>query len=366
MTDQRHLFLDESGNTGVSLLDADQPVFSLASTTIARDIAAALIAPLLTQGQAEAKYSRLKNSARGRLALTALFSSPELDNTTTTFTVVDKRFYLIAQMVDKLIEPVLHEGGIDLYSRDAAVGMSNVWYYAGNYIFPSGAWDKLLGSLLAAIRRRTPDAFRSFDQVLADAAKRADRKYSDFLTFLMAARGRLNEFLGVYTEVETFDPAVDSFVLLVQDAMRRTSGSFPVTHDRSKPLAHTEPFLRALMKPDVTARKVGYGERKMELPLRISELSFADSRDHPQLQIADLLAGAAIDCLLSWSGRRPMSEYHATLQETRLASLFIGGLLPDPEIKAAPEPDLGDISIVDGQAQFLKDSGFFDRFRRET
>jgi len=69
------VFCDESGNTCLDLLNADQPLFSLASTNLDADVCRQLIAPLLRQGQAEAKYSKLKGTARGQAALLELFSS---------------------------------------------------------------------------------------------------------------------------------------------------------------------------------------------------------------------------------------------------------------------------------------------------
>lgn len=57
-----HLFCDESGNTGVDLLNVDQPVFALASTNLGSGGAAALVRPLLRQKQVEAKYTKLRQS----------------------------------------------------------------------------------------------------------------------------------------------------------------------------------------------------------------------------------------------------------------------------------------------------------------
>lgn len=57
-----HLFCDESGNTGVDLLNADQPLFSLASTNLDSERAAALVRPLRRQKQVEAKYTKLRGS----------------------------------------------------------------------------------------------------------------------------------------------------------------------------------------------------------------------------------------------------------------------------------------------------------------
>ncbi len=139
-----HLFCDESGNTGVDLLSADQPLFSMASTNLDSERAAQLVRPLLRQGQTEAKYTKLRGSRSGQQALLQFFASPDLTPANAKMMVVDKRYYLITHLVDKLIEPTVYEGGLDLYAGDAHVGLVNVWYYAGHTIFPDGIWEKVL------------------------------------------------------------------------------------------------------------------------------------------------------------------------------------------------------------------------------
>ncbi|RQP21842.1 DUF3800 domain-containing protein [Piscinibacter terrae] len=353
-----HLFCDESGNTGVDLLSEDQPVFALACTNLDAQRSADLLGPLLRQGQREAKYSRLKGNRSGQQALLQFFSSPELTPSTAKFLLADKRYYLITHIVDKLIEPPLHEVGEDLYAGDAHVGLVNVWYHAGRIIFPDGHWDKVMHAVVRAMRERTASAFAYFDETLSQAALATPYDYRDFATGLLLARGRLDEFIGVFTDTEVFDPAVDIFIDMINQWMKIESGRLTVTHDRSKPLKRNERFLRAMMTP-IDPRTIGYGTRQAELPLRISDLDFAESSAHPQLQVADLIAGAAIDCLLAWSGRRPSNDYHEAMKGTRLQELFAGGLLPSIEIERKNEPGAGQKSLVDGSTEFLKDVGYF-------
>jgi hypothetical protein len=73
-----HLFCDESGNTGLDLLDSQQPVFSLASTALSGDAALDLVQPLLRPRQIEVKYSNFKGSRAGQQELLKFFSSPSL------------------------------------------------------------------------------------------------------------------------------------------------------------------------------------------------------------------------------------------------------------------------------------------------
>ena len=147
-----HVYCDESGNTGSALLDPEQPIFSLASTCIETALARDLC-PLARQGQKEAKYAKLKGSPRGQSQLIEFFSSAAINQTNCKFTLADKKFYLVSHMVDKLIEPPLHEAAIDLYAADAHVRLANIWYFGGDLIFPNGGWKAVQVAFLNAIRR---------------------------------------------------------------------------------------------------------------------------------------------------------------------------------------------------------------------
>lgn len=354
------LFYDESGNTGVDLLNVDQPIFSLASTSLCSDIAKELMASLLRPGQSEVKYSKLKSSKQGQSALIEFFKSPHLSVENSKFTVADKEYYLISHLVDKLIEPWLSEHGADLYQNDAHVGLANIWYYTGEMIFP-GYWKRIKRAFVQVIRQRNRDSFNQFETLLTQASRNVPLESRDFATGLLLCRGHLDRYIGVYKDLVVFDPAVDLFVSLTNKWMEQSPGTFHIVHDRSKPLKHNEQFLKALMTP-LGARTIGYGERKAELPLRISNLEFGDSCSYPQIQVADLIAGAAVDCLMAWSGKKTSQHYHEALKDTQLESLFCDGMLPSVANIAKGNPSQpGEINLVDGSTQFLFDAGYFNR-----
>ncbi|WP_159597274.1 hypothetical protein [Hydrogenophaga sp. BPS33] len=261
-------------------------------------------------------------------------------------------------MVDKLIEPPLHEAGHDLYAGDAHVGLVNVWYFAGPTIFP-GYWDRVLSAFVLAMRQRNAAAYAEFDKVLLAAAKRTPPRERDLATGLLLAHGRLGEFLGVFDGMVVFDPAVDTFIALMHKWMEQHDGMLRVTHDRSKPLKKSESFLRTMMTP-LPPRMIGYGQRQVELPLRVSTLEFGDAALSRRLQLADLVAGAAIDCWKAGAGGKPVSDYHAQLRESRLLSLLVDGMLPNPDnIGRRNEPGPGQVNLVDGSAAFVADVEVF-------
>ena len=132
-----------------------------------------------------------------------------------------------------------------------------------------------------------------------------------------------------------------------------------------KPLARSEDVLRALMAPAPT-RVIGYGDRKHELPLRISLLEFGNSEDHPSLQLADVIAGAVIIWCMVNSGRRPRTDYHERLAGTKLQELCVGTMLPSLAPAASQPPKAGEVSLVDGNTAFLVRSGSLRSPKRDN
>ena len=95
--------------------------------------------------------------------------------------------------------------------------------------------------------------------------------------------------------------------------------------------------------------------------MRIRELDFGDSVSHLPLQVADLIAGAVVDCLLAWSGKRLSTDFHEAMRATRLPDLLVDGMLPSTDLSRKNERETGQSSLVDGAAQFLKEVGFTGR-----
>jgi hypothetical protein len=82
---------------------------------------------------------------------------------------------------------------------------------------------------------------------------------------------------------------------------------------------------RAASGPTVATRIIGYGQWQRELPLRISTLEFSDSKLVASLQIADLIAGAAVDYLKSAFRKQPLTKYQSSLQAV-LFPVHVGGM----------------------------------------
>ena len=345
-------FFDESGNTGADFLHVSQPIFALACTVIDTETAKALASPLLRQTQTEVKYSKLKGSASGRKAIINLLNLDVISQDYFLVAASDKRFALVAQFIDKILEPAFYESGIDMYANDMAPNLATMIHHAGPHAFPDGRWDQFLDAFGKSLFHRSKECYDEFDRILENLNE-SEKPFFDIKRYLLAGLGKLDERLCSFKTNVAFDPAADSFVLLTSQLMTKLVGRFDVMHDESKPLKNQEQMLRLLMNPEATPTSIGYPGREMELPLRISKLSFGNSKFHPELQLADLIAGATVDYLSAKLGHRPMDSYREELSQTNLPKIIISVVAARAEISRSNSPEPGQKSLVDGMALFL-------------
>lgn len=122
------VFLDESGNTGPDLLNADQPVFVLSSVCLDSATCTAILEPLSHINADELYFTRLRKCSNFRSAVTELLSSDLVNGQTVKVYFLHKRFMVTCKYLDLLLEPMLHESGIDCLDGGMNLSHANMHY----------------------------------------------------------------------------------------------------------------------------------------------------------------------------------------------------------------------------------------------
>jgi hypothetical protein len=135
------------------------------------------------------------------------------------------------------------------------------------------------------------------------------------------------------------DPALPAFFDLAARWTAELNGPFDIAHDISKPIAAQRENLELLMstahEPWISPAD---GPRR-QLPLLATGVRFADSGSVVQIQISDLIAGAAA-CFMGARTQRGVDPLARKLQQTRLPELLSAGVLVWPSKSVTPG-DLG-------------------------
>jgi hypothetical protein len=339
------LFLDEAGYTGPDLINREQPVFTLASSAFSSREARLLLDSCFGKRQGEVKYSRIVKSARGRSQMVDFVRALPLSGLKCAFYSYHKQFVLHAYLIDFWLEPMMHEDGVNLYEHGGNIALNNVSYLTLGTCLGRDGRGELLRRFQVMTRDRTRFAFDSFWDYLEKAIREHDL-IGQALGALPVARHRLGYEHLVRLPAELLDLGDYGLLETVQYWREKLPGfDFVLFHDESKVLEQQLKFWEAVLHPGNPAAVVGQDRRTITFPLPVRGLHLVDSKQFPQLQVADLLAGAARSVM---GGRVAESTdaFFDELREAGLLNFMAGGVWPTalvhPDDLETNGPVLGD------------------------
>ncbi len=286
------IYCDESGNSGERLIDGDQPFFILASNDYGAAEAQALLEHVRSAQAAEPKFKTLKKSPDGIRRMTHFLADPRLNRFRVIVNVFHKRFMVVTKLVDLVAETLAHNMGFDLYQRGANIAMANVLYCCMPVFCGKEPTDRFLQSFVDLIRYRTDAHARAYfaaGTMMVDSSSDDDFK-TDLYPFTDP------RFFDSWFDVVgkmTLEPAIPALFQHINEWGKRKNSRFRVVHDRSKPVLASQGDFQSMMAlTGEQSQQIGYDRRKLHFPLRATSLEQGDSSLLPQIQVADLCAGA--------------------------------------------------------------------------
>lgn len=319
---------DETGNTGQALLDPAQPIFALASVHLDDGAATQALALIKASNAREAKFSTLRTSGPGRRRVLSLLREPWMNASRIKAVFYHKPFMVTTKVVDMLLEPLALRGGVDLYANGANLATANLLHMAGPVFCGADAYAEMLRRFVEMVRK-TDEATVSAFYAHVDAMRRGctDSTLGAILSSIRFTSSMLDECLSP-GDVTALDPAIPTFVDLAAQWTADLGRSFSIVHDHSKPIQEKQKPLELLMTtaergPDHT----GPGPRR-QMPILSSGIQFLESHTVPQLQIADVIAGAVATVFRAAATRTP-DKFAAQLRdETRLLEVVTEAIWP--------------------------------------
>jgi PAS domain-containing protein len=322
------VFLDEAGYTGPDLINADQPVFILASTIVDAGDARALLDFHFEKPLPEVKYSRRSKSRRGRAQILEFLRALKVDRCRFAYFAFHKQFLLLTNLIDFWLEPIMRDSGVNLYERGGNIALANASYLTLGTCLGLDGRRELLRRFQVMTRDRTPFAFRNFWNSLRQAVNAHDLVAQVLGGFPLA-----EDLLGydhlLQLPANMLDPGDIGLIDTVQHWRKQQAAGteFELFHDRSTLLEQQRMFWEAILDPSNPAAVVGQDRRTIEFPLPVRALRLEDSTQFAQLQVADVVAGAARSI---WNARVAGSsnEYCEALLDTGLLNGLAGGVVP--------------------------------------
>jgi hypothetical protein len=329
------IFIDESGFTGEDLFNAQQPMFTVASTNLSDDEIGELWKQLFPKSKAkEIKHSSLVRDSRGQKLAVELVRYLAAMPARSTVYVAHKRFCLLSKIVDFWVEPAMHAGGVDLYEGGGNIALSNMLYFTLKTLNRK-RFDVHLSEFQQMMRERTLEAYADFWSRIFTARKHSKKEIATVLDFFLVSERALGFPHLLRLPVRCLDICFAVALGIVTHWRELTNEPLSVVHDGSSNMAKEKWLWDAIVSPDVPEQLVGFDERTTKFPLGVTETVFADSTIHRQLQICDVLSGATATWAASLArlGRADRTQYCKDLEAAGIKNLLCGGIWPVPEVK---------------------------------
>lgn len=346
---------DESGNTGADLLNPHQPVFSLASVCVSRELADELLDRIKTHQTKEVKFSRLRRTQSGRRRIMEFLSSPELTNSNALTTFFHKRYMIVTKFVDLLIETIAYEYGVDLYKNGANIATANLHFYCMPAFCGESRTITFLKRFVDMLRTQSPDSIDKFYKTAWILYENSNNhEYAESLAPILISEEYI-EFILQNNNRNSLDPAISAFIQHCSFWGEQFGSHFDLVHDESKPIFQEKKMLEDLMSRGEDEKVVGYDRRSFVFPLRARGVKFGRSHEDPRLQAADLLASACAFWMDGFISPPKQHGFWEKLKACDIARFGQDGVWPTPEV--TPEEldteHRGGINAVDAMAEFL-------------
>ena len=281
---------DEAGNTGQDLLNQDQKVFVLASVNFSDEEIQELNDVL--QFKNELHFVRLKGSAQGREKIEKFINHKLIIEKNINVFNCHKRFSIVGQIVDQLIEPVFYKNGADLYKEGYNLIYSNYLYYINEVEWKDQNFDYVIFAFIQMMRKKDQISVDSFYLAVTEFSKNISEKYREvFFDPILESKNQIKSILKL-SDKFSMDVTLSAFMVLSDLWYEKLEKKIDVIFDNSKQIEFYKEYIDYMRNMKIEQQKVGYGDKTMNFPAQINSIEMVDSKSSRLIQFSDVIASS--------------------------------------------------------------------------
>jgi hypothetical protein len=303
----RWVAVDESGWDGEQLYRRADRYLSIGSVAVDDESAAQIVDRLrrdagLSQPP-ELKFAHFTGQRSGtRLeALAALLGPGGALAGRAHVYLVDKHYFVASKIIDLLLEEEAHARGINLYEGDLARRAAWTLFTDGPRALGGEGFDRIIATMVGFASARNRDgSLVSVDALFEELRLAFGRAYrwevSQILAALLKTREHAEDYLRARSDNAPLLPAMEPLIAalpLIANLWSDEIGAVTMLFDEHKVL--TDERLDIIARAaalDVQFAGPGMGVRRRPPARAVRAAVRGVSRDHPSIQLADLMAGA--------------------------------------------------------------------------
>ncbi|MEO5372142.1 MAG: DUF3800 domain-containing protein [Magnetococcus sp. DMHC-1] len=326
-------YIDESGYTGTDFLCRDQPIFVLATNNYDDDEANEILMDQFNiEKYNELKYTKLKRNQRHINKIVEIIRTLAQCQTRSGIWIAHKEFALVAFVVEFWIEPYAKYNGMNLYKNGENHGLTNFLFMFLEYFWDRSFRYKLLSYFQDMFKTKTLDSYLKCRNFLEMTYRQSVGEQNEVIEFLLRPFVLL-DYDYIKNLGDLLDLGVHGLIRIGHKWRSQNGGPFHVYHDRSSSMAKQKGIWDAISSCHLDqATFPGPGNGTHVFPMNVKTTEFGDSVSKKQIQICDILAGAAFDYYGYSDDKIIDKTYHDRLTESGIGNLVWGVLWPSTNV----------------------------------
>lgn len=290
------IYFDESGFTGYDLLNEEQPIFAISSTDISPQNAEHILKTSFPKYQGdEFKFSNLWRSTNKQALIN--FSQNMAPHKESVFTWINqKKFTVLALMVDRLIEPYMTDAGYDFYADGFCWKYTNYIYFGLTEISKARLFDELVNDYQKFSRQPSSKELQKLQMKLEKTAKNLPKKDPAKIFIEQFSMGA--KVFERYHQIETFkdtnETQFSAMIAIIAHWRKKHSEDFIAVHDAAANFLRRRDTWDRITNSNVPKQLHRGGDGSyVEFPLRVRQTISADSKYNYAIQLCDIMSGLA-------------------------------------------------------------------------
>lgn len=289
----KNIYFDESGNTGYQLLDKEQLIYVLASTDYEVNESEEILRKYFSNVES-LHFKELKKYSKGKIEIIK-FLTNEINNIKKRFHIysIHKRYLLVVQLLEYLLEPQLYDAAIDYYDRGCNIVLSSLIYLSLPTVCNNDVLSKVYKQFIKMFRTKNQEDINTFYKSLIILYKSC--QLDDSKKNIMALINSKNNksILESISSHSTYvlDPSIHALIGTCGYWSEKYSNGFNVCHDRSNTIDNQKDRLVFLSSQNIKDIKLGYGKVKQTYPYKVKNIQFLDSATNYSIKLCDIVSG---------------------------------------------------------------------------